>query len=326
MGAIDRRRFIVCAGALLASVESRFAGSQTSRARIAILSPGSPATVSANIRSFVASLRDHGHVEGGDVEIETYYGEGRDDALAPLAAKIAMQQPAVIVAAGTVAVEAARKANPRVPIVTLVGEIVETGFAAMLSRPESGITGVSFQSASLDSKRLELLSMLLPKGSGVLNLTDSSARSGSHVALGDAGRALGLVLHAVEARRPEEIDVAFDAARKLGVKGVNVLTSPFLNVHRAQIIRLAAAARLPAIYQWPETAEEGGLMGYGPRLTEIYRQLAGYVSRILKGASPADLPVEQPTKYELVINRKTARAIGIVIPQELLIRADRVID
>ena len=116
------------------------------------------------------------------------------------------------------------------------------------------------------------------------------------------------------------------AARKLGIKGVNVLTSPFLNTHRARIIKLAAAARLPAIYQWPETAEEGGLLGYGPRITEIYRQLAGYASRILKGASPAELPVEQPKKYELVINRRSARAAGITIPQDLLLRADRVID
>lgn len=260
------------------------------------------------------------------MEVEIYYAEGREEALAPLAAKISGRRPTLIVAPGTVTVEAARKANPGVPIIALVGDIVGTGFATTLSQPGSGITGVSFQAASLDPKRLELLATLLPKGSSVLNLTDSSARSGSHVALGDAGRKLGLVLHAVEARTPEEIDIAFDAARKLGVKGVNILTSPFLHGHRARIIKLAAAARLPAIYQWPETAEQGGLLGYGPRLIEIYRQLAGYVSRILKGARPADLPVEQPKKYELVINRKTARAIGITIPQNLLIQADRVID
>ncbi len=144
--------------------------------------------------------------------------------------------------------------------------------------------------------------------------------------LGDAGRALGLVLHSVEARTPEEIEIAFTAARKLGVAGVNVLTSPFLNTHRARIMKLAAAARLPAIYQWPETAEEGGLMGYGPRLVAIYRQLAGYTSRILRGASPADLPIEQPIKFELVVNMKTARALGIAIPQSVLLRTDRVIE
>lgn len=324
MRPIDRRRFIVMAGAL--AVPAGVARSQSAVRRVAILSPGSAATASATFQAFKAALRELGHVEGRDVEVEISYAEGREPAFAPLAAKIAARRPAVIVAPGTVTVEAARKAAPGVPIVTLVGDIVGTGFTAMLSQPGSGITGVSFQAASLDPKRLELLATLLPKGSAVLNLTDSSARAGSHVALGDAGRALGLMLHAVEARTAEEIDAAFDAARKLGVKGINVLTSPFLNVQRARIIKLAAAARLPAIYQWPETAEEGGLLGYGPRLVEIYRQLAVYVSRILKGASPAELPVEQPKKYELVINRRTARAAGIAIPQTLLLRADRVVD
>jgi putative ABC transport system substrate-binding protein len=326
MRAIDRRQFVIWAGALLAPFESSLAQSQPALRRIAILTPGTPATQATYFRAFKAGLQERGHVEGRDVEIEIYYAEGREEALAPLAAKIAARRPAVVVAGGTVAVEAARKGVPGVPIVTLVGDIVGTGLTALLSRPGSGVTGVSFQAASLDPKRLELLATLLPKGSAVLNLTDSSARAGSHTALGDAGRALGIVLHAVEARSPEEIDVAFDAARKLGVKGINVLTSPFLNTHRARIIKLAAAARLPAIYQWPETAEEGGLLGYGPRVTEIYRQLAGYASRILKGASPAELPVEQPKKYELVINRRTARAIGIAIPQAFLTRADHVID
>ena len=326
MSPVERRRFIVSLGALLAPVPAGLTRAQSAKRRIAILTTGSAATTAANIRSFKAALQERGHVEGGDVEIEIYYADGREEALAPLAAKMAKQGPAVILAPGTVTVQAARKAASDVPIVTLVGDIVGTGLTTMLSRPESGVTGVSFQAASLDPKRLELLATLVPKGSAVLNLTDSSARAGSHVALGDAGRALGLVLHAVEARTPEEIDIAFDAARKLGVKGINVLTSPFLNVQRARIMKLAAAVRLPAIYQWPETAEEGGLLGYGPRLTEIYRQLAGYVSRILKGARPAELPVEQPAKYELIINRRTARAIGVAIPQALLLRADRVID
>lgn len=324
MRSIDRRRFLVCSGALL--VPTAFAQAPPALRLIAVLSPGSPASVGAYLLSFKAGLQERGVVEGRDVDVEAYYAEGREEALATLAAKIAARRPAVIVAGGTLAVEAAMKAVPGVPIVTLVGDIVGTGLAPVLSRPGSGVTGVSFQAASLDPKRLELLATLLPKGSAVLNLTDSSARAGSHVTLGDAGRKLGLVLHAVEARTPEEIDTAFDAARKLGIKGVNVLTSPFLNTHRARIIKLAAAARLPAIYQWPETAEEGGLLGYGPRITEIYRQLAGYASRILKGASPAELPVEQPKKYELVINRRSARAAGITIPQDLLLRADRVID
>jgi putative tryptophan/tyrosine transport system substrate-binding protein len=325
MRPIDRRRFVVWAGALLTPLQARAQSRPASR-RIAILTTASAATFAANINAFKTGLKESGFVEGRDVEIESYYADGREEALAPLAAKIAAWAPAVIVAPGTVVVEAARKAAPNVPVVTLVGDIVGTGLAAVLSKPGSGITGVSFQAASLDPKRLELLAALIPKGSAVLNLTDSSARAGSHVALGDAGRKLGLVSHAIEARTPEEIDIAFDTARKLGVRGINVLTSPFLHVHRARIMKLAASAKLPAIYQWPETAEQGGLLGYGPRLTEIYRQLGGYASRILKGASVTELPVEQPKKYELVINRRNARAIGIAIPQSLLLQADRVID
>ena len=294
--------------------------------RIAILTTGSSQTVSAYIRAYKEGLREHGHVEGRDVEIEVHYADGREQALAALAAKIAARKPSVVVAGGTVAAEAARRASPDLPVLTLAGDMAGTGLVKNFARPESGITGVSFQAVSLDPKRLELLAALLPKGSAVLNLTDSSARAGSHVTLGETGRALGLVLHAVEARTPEEIDIAFDAARKLGVAGVNVLTSPFLNVHRARIIKLAAAARLPAIYQWPETAEEGGLLGYGPRIVEIYRQLAGFTSRILKGAKPADLPVEQPVRYELVVNTRTARAIGVAVPPSFLVRADKVIE
>jgi len=309
-------------------VADRASWAQETRAsrRIAILTTGSSQTVSAYIRAYKEGLREHGHVEGRDVEIEVHYADGREQALAALAAKIAARKPSVVVAGGTVAAEAARRASPDLPVLTLAGDMAGTGLVKNFARPESGITGVSFQAVSLDPKRLELLAALLPKGSAVLNLTDSSARAGSHVTLGETGRALGLVLHAVEARTPEEIDIAFDAARKLGVAGVNVLTSPFLNVHRARIIKLAAAARLPAIYQWPETAEEGGLLGYGPRIVEIYRQLAGFTSRILKGAKPADLPVEQPVRYELVVNTRTARAIGVAVPPSFLVRADKVIE
>lgn len=311
---------------LVLAVNVPLVRAQQAARRIAILSLGTSATTSPLVRAFAESLRERGHVEGRDVEIEVRFAEGREHALARLAAEIAARRPAVIVAPGTVVVEAARKASPGVPIVTLVGDVASAGLAAELSRPAAGVTGVSFHSAALDAKRLELLATLVPKGKAILNLTDSSARTGSQTALADTGRALGLVLHAVEARTPEEIDTAFNAARKLDVAGVNVLTSPFLNTHRMRIMKLAASARLPAIYQWPETAEEGGLLGYGPRLSAIYRQLAGYASRILQGARPADLPIEQPTKFELVVNLKTARALAIAVPQSLLVRADRVIE
>lgn len=302
------------------------APAQQAPKRVGLLSIGTPATNSHLVRAFAAALEKRGLVEGRELELVVRYAEGREEKLEPLAREIAARQPAVIVAPGTVVAEVVRKVAPGVPIVTLVGDIAGTGLAATLARPGSVVTGVSFQSATLDAKRLELLAALLPKGSTVLNLSDSSARAGSHTALGNAGRALGITMHTVEARTPEEVDTAFSAARKLDAAGVNVLTSPFLNTQRARIMKLAANARLPAIYQWPENAEEGGLMGYGPRLTDIYRQLASYVVRILQGANPADVPVEQPAKLELVVNLKTAKAIGIKMPQSILVRADRVIE
>jgi putative tryptophan/tyrosine transport system substrate-binding protein len=275
------------------------------------------------VRAFADSLRERGHA---DVQIDARFADGREQDLQRLAAEIAARRPALFLAPGTVVVEAVRKAAPGVPIVTLVGDVASAGISPVLAKPAGGVTGVNFQSASLDAKRLELLAVLVPKGKVILNLADSSARAGSHSALGDTARALGIVLHAAEARAPHEIDAAFEAARKLGAAAVNVLTSPFLHTHRARIMKLAQGARLPAIYQWPETAEEGGLIGYGPRLTEIYRELAGYAARILDGASPADLPIGQPPKLELIVNLKTARSLGITVPSSLLLRADRVIE
>ena len=324
MGSIDRRRFIVAGGTFFAAPGVCLA--QQARQRVAILSLGTALTSTALVRVFAEGLRELGHVEGRDVEIDVRFAEGSEPALVRLARELSARRPSLFVAPGTVVVDAVRKAAPGIPVVTLVGDMPGAGLATQLSRPESDITGVSFLSASLDAKRLEFLAPLLPRGSAVLNLEDSSARASSQTALGDTGRALGLVLHSIEARTVEEIDAAFGAARKLHVAGVNVLSSPFLNTHRARIFKLAAQARLPAIYQWPESAEEGGLLGYGPRLTTIYRQLAGYASRILRGANAAQLPVEQPTRFELVVNLKTSRALGIAIPQSVLLRADRAIE
>jgi putative ABC transport system substrate-binding protein len=277
------------------------------------------------LQSLRDGFKERGHVEGQDIVIDYRSAEGRPEALPRLGAEIAALKPSVIVAAGTVAVRAMRAAAPDVPIVALAGDFTAAGFAAEFRRPGSGVTGISFLASNLDSKRLELLAELLPKGSAVLNLSDSSAGAGTEKSLEAAGRSLKLLLHSAEARTQEEIEMAFVSARRLKVAGVNVLSSPFLHANRRQIIELAAAAKLPTIYQWIETAEQGGLMAYGPRLTMLYRQLAGLASRILQGARPADLPVEQPTKIELVINLKTAKALGLTIPQSLLLRADEVI-
>ncbi len=165
---------------------------------------------------------------------------------------------------------------------------------------------------------------MLRKGSAVLNLGDPNSVVSTD-SVEAAGRSLGLVLHATYATTPAQIGAAFADARRLRVAGVNVLNSPFLSFHHARIIALAAEARLPAIYQWPESARDGGLMGYGPSLIAMFRQLAGFASRLLAGAKPADLPIEQPTRFELVLNLSTAKALGLAMPQALLLRADEVI-
>jgi putative ABC transport system substrate-binding protein len=257
------------------------------------------------------------------VAIDVRYAGGRAQELPRLAAELAALKPAVFIATGALATDAALAATPDVPVVAL-GDLVAAGHAAQLGRPGGRVTGVSFLPGPLNAKRLELLAGVLPKGSAVLNLGDPDSVVGMR-SVEAAGRLLGLQLHAAYVRTPAQIEAAFADARQQRLAGVNVLNSPFLSAEHARIIALAAAARLPAIYQWPESAAEGGLMGYGPSLPAMFRQLAGHAARILGGAKAAELPIEQPTRFELVVNLKTARALGIVIPQSLLLRADEVI-
>ena len=277
------------------------------------------------MQDFRDGLRERGHVEGRDFVLDVRFAEGRAQDLPRLAAELAALRPAVIVAPGQAADAAlAATAALATPIVSL-GDLVASGHAAQLGRPGGRVTGISFLPFPLNAKRLELLAQTLPRGSAVLNLSELQALPEAMRMVEDAGHALGLVTHAAYANTVDEIDAAFAAARRLRVAGVNVLNSPFLYNLRAHIFELAASAKLPAIYQWPDAAREGGLMGYGPSLEAMNHQLAGYALRILAGALPADLPIEQPTRFELVINLKTARALGITIPQSLLLRAEEVI-
>ena len=294
--------------------------------RIAYLTASSEANLVRYLQAFRDGLRERGLVEGRDFVIDIRYAAGRAQDLARLAAELAALDPVVFVAPGAPATDAALAATASTPIVSL-GDLVANGHAAQLGRPGGRVTGISFLPQPLNAKRLELLAEALPKGSAVLNLADPLATPAGYMqVVEDAGRSLGLVLHAAQATTPAQIDAAFDSARKLRVAGINVLNSPFLYGNRERLFELAANARLPAIYQWPEAAREGGLMGYGPSITAMNRQLAGYAARILNGARPAELPIEQPTRFELVINLKTARALGMTIPQGLLLRADEVIE
>lgn len=299
---------------------------QSARAprRVAVLTVSNEASFAGSLQAVRDGFSEHGLVEGQDIVIDIRYANGRAQELPRLANELAALAPAVIIATGTQATEAALAATGDVPIVSL-GDLVAAGHTAQLGRPSGRVTGVSFLPTLLNVKRLELLAELLPKSSAVLILADPRPLPGAMQSVEAAGRSLGLTMHAAYARSTVEIEAAFDAARRLRVAGVNVLNSPFLSAEHARIVRLAASARLPAIYQWPETAREGGLIGYGPSLTAMFRQLAGFASRIVKGAKPGDLPVEQPVRFELVINLKTARALDIRVPQSLLERADEVI-
>jgi len=300
-----------------------FAQATPAPRRVAVLTVSSEAAFASSLQGVRDGLREHGHAEGRDIVIDVRYAGGRAQELPRLATELAALGPALIVATGTAATDAAIAATADVPIVSL-GDLVAAGHAMQLGRPGGRITGVSFLPAPLNAKRLELLAALLPKGSAVLNLGDPNSVVGMQ-SVEAAGRSLGLVVHAANASTPAQIDAAFTSAHKLRVAGVNVLNSPFLSAQHARIIELAAQLRLPAIYQWPEAARAGGLMGYGPSLTAMFRQLAGYASRLLAGAKAADLPDEQPTRFELAINLATAKALGLTIPQSLLLRADEVI-
>ena len=316
------------AAALGAALAMPRAHGQTGQAlrRVGVLRIGDPAAGTAGSQALIDALQQHGFVNGRDIVLEARSADGRTEGLARLAAELAALKPAVIVTYGPQATQAALAASPDAPVVAILGEFVALGFAATLARPGGRVTGVNFLGTPLNAKRLELLAELLPKGSAVLNLGDPGTRSQPLVeSIAATASTLGLVSHTAYASTPLEIDVGFATARRLRVAGVNVLGSPFLDSHRVRIIDLAAKARLPAIYQWPRTAREGGLMAYGPSAGVIDQQLAMYVVRILNGAKAGDLAVEQPTRFELVINLKTAKALGLTIPQTLLLRADEVI-
>ncbi len=318
-----RRRLLLAIGGGAFTGSAAFGQVNPPPRRIGVLTVLNEASFASSLQAVRDGLRERGHAEGRDIAIEVRHAAGRAQELPRLAAELAALKCVLIIATGAAATDAALRATSAMPVVSL-GDLVAAGHAAQLGRPGGRVTGVSFLPAPLNAKRLELLAAVLPHGSAVLNLADPNSVVGME-SVEAAGRTLGLVLHAAYASTPAQIEAAIASARKLRVAGLNVLNSPFLSAQHARIVELAASARLPAIYQWPETARDGGLMGYGPSLTAMFRRLGGYASRVLAGAKPADLPIEQPTRFELVINLKTAKALGITIPQSLLLRADEVI-
>ncbi|MGH2405926.1 MAG: ABC transporter substrate-binding protein, partial [bacterium] len=273
-------------------------------------------------------LRELGYVEGKNIVIEWRYAEGKFDRLPELAAELVRLEVDVIVAGGPRSTRAAKEATVTIPIVmTQDGDPVGSGIVASLARPGGNITGLTSLTPQLSGKRLELLKEIVPKLSRVAVLWSSTGRDSAQ-ALRQTELAAGgfkLLLQYLDIQSPKDIDTIFRAATRGRADAVLVLSSAVLVSHRAQIADLAAKNRLPAIYPFPEFAEAGGLVSYGASISDLFRRAATYVDKILKGAKPADLPVEQPTKLELVINLKAAKQIGLTIPPNVLARADKVI-
>jgi putative ABC transport system substrate-binding protein len=295
--------------------------------RIGWLFTGDPARLPP-LEGFRQGLRELGYVEGQNIVIELRAAEGRYERLPQLARELMSLKPDLVVAVATPSAIAARDATRTIPIVMVaVGDPVGTGLVSSLARPGGNITGVSLVNVEFSGKRLQLLKEALPKVSRVailwnsLNAMNASVLEQTQV----AAAALGVTLLPLSVRAPEDLPSALAATNRERAGALIVVPDSMLLSHRRSIIDFAAKNCLPAMYNFIEETEDGGLMSYGASLYENYRRAAAYVDKILKGAKPGDLPVEQPTKLELVINLKTAKAIGLRIPQSLLIRADHVI-
>ena len=288
------------------------------------LSPADPF-----LAAFRQGLRELGYTEGQNIVVEYKYAHGMVDRVPELVAELIRLKVAVLVVGGGAAARSAKAQTKTVPIVfVLPGDPVGSGLVASLARPGGNATGTSTLLPELSRKHLELLKAAVPRVSRVTVLYNSAGRPVAGLALDatrEAARALAVELQVLEVRQPNELVSAFAAARAQRAEALLALSAPVFGNQLAQLAELAAKHRLPAIYVRREFAEAGGLLAYGPSFPDNYRRAATYVDKLLKGAKPADLPVEQPTKVELVINLKTAKALGLTIPQSLLLRADEVI-
>jgi putative ABC transport system substrate-binding protein len=281
------------------------------------------------LEAFRQGLRELGYVEGRNIAIESRWTEGKDDRLPALAADLVRSKVDVIVAETGAATRAAQQATRTIPIVmSLVNDPVGSGLVASLARPGGNVTGLTIMSPDLVGKQLELLKEVVPKVSRValLRHPDNPASAAQLREAEAAAQALGVRLQTLEARSPQEIDGAFAAMTRERAGALLVIPDTLFWNQRRQIVDLAVKRRLPSIRIGEAYAEAGGLMSYGPSYRDLERRAATFVDKILKGANPADLPVAQPRTFELLINLKTAKAIGLTIPQPLLQRADQIID
>jgi putative ABC transport system substrate-binding protein len=324
---MDRRAFIATlAGGLLAAPFAAEAQPAGKIARIGLLRTGAPPDPALD--AFKEGLRELGYVEGQNVVLDVRFAAGRLDRLPSLAAKLVRRDVAVVVTGGEAAIQAARAATRTIPIVMgASNDPVGAGLVESLARPGGNITGSTILAPELSRKRLDFLKEMRPGVVRVAVLSDpmSPGTSRDLEEAQSGARALGFRLQVWTVRTPTDLDEAFAGMKRERAEALMTLADPVFTASRVRIVKLAAATRLPSIYYWKDFVDVGGLMSYGPSLQGLYRRAATYVDKILKGANPGDLPVEQPTKFELVINLKTARTLGLTIPPSVLSRADQVI-
>ena len=318
---------ILVAVILLAVVVIAEAQQPTKVPRIGYLNSTSYSTNSARVDAFKQGLRELGYVEGKTIIIEWRYAEEKPDHLSALAAELVRLKVDAIFAQSTASVQAAKKATTTVPIVSVSGDPVGLGLVASLARPGGNVTGLANFTSELAGKRLELLKEVVPRVSSVAVLWNPDAPS-STLRMREteaAAPSLGIKLQPVDVREPNDFEHAFAALKKDRADALFPLRSPLISSQVKRIVELAAKNRVPGMYDASEFAEAGGLMSYGTMLADLDRRAASYVDKILKGTKPADLPIEQPTKFEFIINLKAAKQIGLTIPPNVLVRADKVI-
>ncbi len=298
--------------------------------RLGLIAPGSEEAYASRVVAVRAGLRDAGYIEGGNIAVEYRYGEGANESrLIDLARELVGARVDVIITAGSACIRPAMMATTSLPIVMVAdnADPVSVGYVASLARPGGNVTGLTGLSPEVTAKRMELLKEAVPGMTrvAVLRNPDSPDRDTLRADTEAAASALGLQLQALDVRRTEEIDEAFQAATGERAEGLVVLRDPLTNTNRPKIVALAAQHRLPAIYASDEFVKAGGLMFYGANVEGLYRRLGGYVDRVLKGAKPADLPVERASKLDFIINATAAQALGLTIPPSVLAQATEVI-
>jgi putative ABC transport system substrate-binding protein len=325
-----RRKFVALLGGAMAAWPLAARAQQKAMPVIGVLGTGSPSASSGPMDAFRQGLSEAGYVEGQNLAIEYRWAEGNYDRLPALAADLVGRKVDLIMASSPPSALAAKSATSTIPIVFRGGgDPVGGGLVASLARPGGNLTGVSFIPNELTAKRLELLSELVPQAGVIALLVNPTNAANTERVIRDvqeAARTKGLQLHVLKASSESEIDTAFASLVQLHAGALVVGADPFLSGRREQLVALASRHAVPAIYAWREFAASGGLISYGASLTAAYRLVGTYAGKVLKGAKPADLPVQQPTTFELVINRKAAKALGLEVPPALVARADEVIE